>query len=240
MNYNPAIHHRRSIRLKGYDYSQKGLYFITICTLNRSNHFGKISNGKMILNQYGIIAESEWERTPQIRKNIILGEYIIMPNHFHAIIQIDYRIDSNKENIGQFKSPSQNIGAIIRGFKGATTRQINIIKNNWNPSSSSTGVLQYAPTTELQYALTTELQYAPTTELQYASTASLSKNTRIKNKSIWQGNYWEHIIRNETEYYRISQYIRNNPRKWYYDKLNGGKGNSVMETSSQYCDEIWM
>ena len=59
MNYNPAIHHRRSIRLKGYDYSQQGLYFITICTQHRSHIFGKIENGKMVLNEFGEIVAAK-------------------------------------------------------------------------------------------------------------------------------------------------------------------------------------
>ncbi|MDA3809530.1 MAG: hypothetical protein PF518_04275 [Spirochaetaceae bacterium] len=167
----------------------------------------------MELNQLGEIANEEWEKTPGIRKNISIGDFIIMPNHFHAIIQIDYQIKNGKEAIGKFESPSQNIGALIRGYKGTTTKQINIIKNKLE-SIPCTGVLQYAPT---------PLQYAP-----------------IKNKSIWQRNYWEHIIRTEKEYSRISAYIRNNPQKWYNDKLNNGKGNIVLELQSFYGEEIWM
>ena len=87
MNYNPDIHHRRSIRLKGYDYSQKGLYFITICTQHRSHVFGKIEKGKMILNEYGEIAAEEWEKSEEIRNEI--DEYVVMPNYFHGIVEIN-------------------------------------------------------------------------------------------------------------------------------------------------------
>ena len=86
--YNPNIHHRRSIRLKGYDYSQAGLYFITICCQNRAFLFGEITNGKMVLNNAGKIANDEWLNTPKIRPNVELGEFIIMPNHIHGIIRI--------------------------------------------------------------------------------------------------------------------------------------------------------
>ena len=89
MKYNPDIHHRKSIRLKGYDYSQKGLYFITICTQHRSHVFGKIEKGKMILNEYGEIAAEEWEKSEEIRNEIELCEYIVMPNHFHGIVRIN-------------------------------------------------------------------------------------------------------------------------------------------------------
>jgi REP element-mobilizing transposase RayT len=88
MKYNPNIHHRRSIRLKGYDYSQNGLYFITICTQNREHLFGTITNGQMALNPMGEIAHNEWFKTASMRPNIRLHEFIVMPNHIHGIIEI--------------------------------------------------------------------------------------------------------------------------------------------------------
>lgn len=182
--YNPNFHNRRSIRLKNYDYSSAGLYFITLCTIDRKNIFGEIKQGEMHLNTLGEIATEEWEKTSEIRKNTSLGEFIVMPNHFHAIISIDYKInDKGIENIGKFHSPSQTIGAIIRGFKGATTKRI----NNLIRDSDSTG------------------------ELQFAST--------LGEGSIWQRNYYEHIIRTEKAYNNISTYIINNPQKWDNDKL---------------------
>jgi REP element-mobilizing transposase RayT len=216
MKYNPKIHHRRSIRLKGYDYSQPGLYFITLCTQNRLHLFGEIKNGEMILNEAGKIAKEEWEKTAKIRKNISLGAFIIMPNHFHAIISIDYQIKNNKSGNqdSEFKSPSNTIGAIIRGYKAATTKRIKELfykekkdsekkdlsekatgeKNSGDSATGdiATGVLQYAPSL-----------YAP-----------------IPRKgSIWQRNYYEHIIRNEKAYNNITQYIINNPKNWGKDKF---------------------
>ncbi len=80
---------RRSIRLRGYDYSQDGLYFITICTYNREPIFGRIANGKMQLNDAGIIARDAWLDTARIRPNVVLGDFVVMPNHFHAVFAID-------------------------------------------------------------------------------------------------------------------------------------------------------
>lgn len=88
VHYNPNIHHRHRIRLKGYDYSREGLYFITICIQNRECLLGKISNGKMILNEYGEIIQKVWNELPQHYMNIQLGEFIVMPNHIHGIIVI--------------------------------------------------------------------------------------------------------------------------------------------------------
>ena len=86
--FNPNIHHRRSVRLKDYDYSQAGLYFVTICVQNKISLFGNIINGEIKLNDAGVIVEKEWLKLPQQYNNIQLHEYVIMPNHFHAIIQI--------------------------------------------------------------------------------------------------------------------------------------------------------
>jgi REP element-mobilizing transposase RayT len=211
---NPNIHNRRSIRLKNYDYSGAGLYFITLCTVDRKNIFGEIINGEMHYNAFGAIANEEWENTPEIRKNISLGEYIIMPNHFHAIISIDYRIRKPDTNVLQyapnetqasFHSPSQTIGAIIRGYKGATTKRINnLIRETRKNKGESTGVLQYAPTSASAKAPTS----APT------------KNSSLTGEgSIWQRNYYEHIIKSDKAYNNISNYIINNPLNWDKDKF---------------------
>ncbi len=87
-------HHRHSIRLKGYDYSQPGEYFITICTYHYKWLFGKIMDGVMRLNEYGEIVLNEWKKSAHIRAEIELGEYAIMPNHSHAIVSIIWIPDS--------------------------------------------------------------------------------------------------------------------------------------------------
>lgn len=86
--YNPKIHHRRSIRLKGYDYAQAGLYFITICVQDRVSLFGEIKGGEIHLSDAGKMVEQQWLVIPERFKNVQLNEFIIMPNHFHSIVQI--------------------------------------------------------------------------------------------------------------------------------------------------------
>ena len=88
MKYNPDIHHRRSIRLKGYDYSKDGVYFVTICKYNRECLFGKIVNGAMVLNDAGKMVEKWWYELNTKFLNIEPYAHIIMPNHFHGIIII--------------------------------------------------------------------------------------------------------------------------------------------------------
>jgi len=96
--YDPNIHHRRSIRLKGYDYSQMGVYFITICCQDRTCLFGDVVDGEMVLNEYGRIALEEWIKTTTIRPNVELREFVIMPNHIHAIIRFIGEGESHSPN----------------------------------------------------------------------------------------------------------------------------------------------
>nr|VFJ94072.1 MAG: hypothetical protein BECKLFY1418B_GA0070995_10539 [Candidatus Kentron sp. LFY] len=85
MTYDPKIHHRRSIRLRGYDYSRPETYFVTIRAQNRECLFGKIANGEMRSNDAGKIVAEEWRRTAAIRDEIELDEWVVMPNHVHGI-----------------------------------------------------------------------------------------------------------------------------------------------------------
>ena len=137
-------HHRRSIRLKGFNYAQPGGYFITICTVNREYLFGNIVDGKMRLNALGKIVAEEWNKTSSIRANVELDAFVVMPNHIHGIIILndDGGITSARYRRGElqfaptytnpkFKSPSQTIGAIVRGFKSATTKRINALRNTY-------------------------------------------------------------------------------------------------------------
>ena len=89
MKYDPNKHHRRSIRLPGYDYRQSGAYFVTICACQRQCLFGDIIDGRMILNQYGMVVANEWQKSAVIRREIELDAWVVMPNHFHGIVIIN-------------------------------------------------------------------------------------------------------------------------------------------------------
>ncbi len=114
--YNPNKHHRRSIRLKGYDYSQAGLYFITICCQNRIWRFGEIINGEMLLNEFGEIAYNEWIKLTERFPNFELDVFQIMPNHMHGIIVLKdvgatlavFQNDSD-DSIGAGASPARTM-----------------------------------------------------------------------------------------------------------------------------------
>ncbi len=230
MPYNPDRHHRRSIRLKGYDYSRAGAYFVTICTHNRECLFGEIvpvgAAGrsprkstdwsprqsparpdenvippKMILNEYGAIVWDEWIKTAEIRDEIELDEFVVMPNHFHGIVFIigggDRRGDRPvaPTSVHTLVTPIQgpkpkSIGSLIAGFKSAATKRVNEMRNT-------------------------------------------------PGAKLWQRNYYERIIRNEDELHRIREYIRNNPMKWAVDRENPDV-RLVREAPVAYGDEPWM
>jgi putative transposase len=114
--FDPKIHHRRSIRLKGYDYSQAGAYFVTIVTQGRESFFGAIRNGEMIVNDAGRMVNAVWESMPVRFPNIELGAFIVMPNHFHAIVTI--------VGAGLVPTPEATVGTglVPAPENGATTR----------------------------------------------------------------------------------------------------------------------
>ena len=138
-NYNPKIHHRESMRLKNYDYSQDGYYFTTICAKNKIECFGEIIDGKMVLNECGKIVEKCWYDLPNHYHNCRLDEFIIMPNHNHGIVIIDngvvetglkpIRMDKSVVGMGLKPIPTgvkrYSLSEIIRAFKTFSSRKIN-------------------------------------------------------------------------------------------------------------------
>lgn len=201
--YNPNIHHRKSIRLKGYDYSRKGLYFVTICCKNRAYLFGKIESGKMFLNDAGKMIEKWYFELENKFPDIKCHEMQVMPNHIHFII----------ENFGA------NVGANLR------VRPDDIGQTHRSAPST-------APSNEKQI-FGEHIGSPLHRVIQWFKTMTTNEYIRgVKNlgwepfeKKLWQRNYWEHIIRDEKSYQIISNYIINNPSKWKEDILNNKKLN---------------
>ncbi len=130
-NYNPKIHHRKSMRLKDYDYSQDGYYFVTICVRNKTKYFGEIINGEMILNEIGEIAQKQWLWLAEQYDYVKLDEWIIMLNHLHGILIIENDINPvavgagrdlplQRRQMRKIKSLSELIGA----FKTTSSKLI--------------------------------------------------------------------------------------------------------------------
>ncbi|WP_198513488.1 transposase [Confluentibacter lentus] len=248
--YNPNIHHRRSIRLKGYDYSQAGLYFITICCQDRACLFGEIvvgTNGirpEMKLNKYGEIAHNEWMKTPEIRNNVQLGEFVIMPNHIHGIIRLLGRGElhsPHNENNNKLHSP-ENAMDHSSANDNELHSPANAIKHssaNDNKLHSSTNAMDHSPENAMGIMGENTMGEFDSQQIMgefdsplrgpshnigaivrgYKSSVTKQLNLLNIGCTVWQRNYHEHIIRNEQSYQRISEYIINNPAKWNDDKF---------------------
>ncbi len=133
MPFDPARHHRRSIRLKGYDYARAGAYFVTVCIYRRECLLGDVLNGEMVLNAYGRIIWDEWFRSVEIRHEIELDEFVAMPNHIHGIVIIH---DGNavgatgRSPLQPPRGPSKrSLGAFMAGFGSAITKRINQMRH---------------------------------------------------------------------------------------------------------------
>ena len=180
-----------STRLQHWDYGQKAVYFVTICTANREHFFGSIEETpsvetpsmaslQMVPSEIGKIVAEEWIKTPEIRPDmhLELGDFIVMPNHFHGIIFIGnnayngrdamHRVSTDGDYKNQFGPQSKNLASIIRGFKSAVTVRARRINPNFG----------------------------------------------------WQARFHDHIIRNPNAYENISKYIIDNPKKWNLDVFN--------------------
>ena len=184
----------QSARLQNWDYGSSGVYFITICTKNREHYFGEIKNEKMVLKEIGLIANTEWEKTQEIRPdmNLGLGEFVVMPDHFHGIIMIG-------EN--KFNSIHRRIHHRIRricrrdAMHGVSTTNTTT-KNKFGPQSKNLG------------------------SIIRGFKSSVTTYARINNIDFgWQERFHDHIIRDHNEYLRISNYIINNPKNWKEDKI---------------------
>ena len=124
---------RRSIRLKKYDYSVSGAYFVTICTKDKKCLFGEVVNGETILSKEGQIVREEWLETANVRPYVSLDQSVVMPNHFHGVLWIERDGGGTARcapTVQQFgKAVSKSLPAIIRGFKSAVTNRINVLRN---------------------------------------------------------------------------------------------------------------
>ena len=141
MKFDPQKHHRHSIRLKEYDYTQPGGYFITMVTYQREHLFGEIENEEMKLSKFGLAAKQQWEKLPKRFSNIEIGAFVIMPNHVHGIIRIIERrgtagtsetLGSNSSRRAQteaFQKPvPSSIPTIVRSYKSAVSYRINLMR----------------------------------------------------------------------------------------------------------------
>lgn len=197
----------KSRRLKEYNYAQDGLYFVTICTKDRQDFFGKIINEKMILNQLGEMADKYWKEISEHFRFVKLDEYTIMPNHIHGIIVID-----NDENFG---------GGVVHHGGGVVSHGRNAINTNTNIINANTNAIK---TNTKKGGITGK--HNPMGKNTLGEIIHWFKGRyKFESKSItpnfaWQSRFYDHIIRKEKSLDRIRQYIINNPMNWNLDWNN--------------------
>ncbi len=208
MPYNPEIHKKQSIRLKGYDYTREGLYFITICVQNRECLFGKIENGEMELNDIGIMADKYWIEIPNHYPQVTLHEHIVMPNHIHGIIEII----GNRHDVGICHDDAGicHDGVGICHGKSLQDTTDNIVGTCHGMSLQQPHERQFAK--PIAGSVSTIIN-------QYKSAVKRWCNKNNCEYFQWQPRFHDHIIRNEQSYETISNYIINNPAKWQEDKF---------------------
>lgn len=190
MVYDSKKHHRKSIRLKGYDYSKAGAYFITICTQNRECILGKIIDQSLVLNDAGMMVKKWWMELNKKYPEIMTDEFVIMPNHFHGIIQLMNPTDSTRSH------PNNHIvGADLRVCPN---------EQGGHTGPPLHGVIQWFKT------MTTN---------EYIRNVKESGWKPFPGK-LWQRNFYEHIIGNDRRLNTIRKYIKNNQFHWEFDIEN--------------------
>ena len=185
MGFDSVKYNRRSIRLKDYDYSQAGAYYVTMVAQNRECLFGNIANAEMQLNDAGEVSRAEWIALPQRFPNVELDEFVIMPNHVHGIVVITDE-ERGVMRRGEVSSPSM-LGGATPSISGEATPLI---------SGGATPPQPMRPT------LGQIIAY-----FKYQTTKTINQSRDSAGTRIWQRNYYEHIIRNEKDLDRIRKYI---------------------------------
>jgi len=196
VKFDPQKHHRRSIRLKGYDYASAGAYFVTIVAWHREFLFGKIVNKEMQLNKAGKIVQWEWLELPKRSSYVTLGAHMVMPNHFHGILFIHENVGALRQGLTISKSDTESLQSITtNGIDGSPLRSM-----PRGPKPASLGAI--------------------IAQFKSRATKRIWKIPEFKETPIWQRNYYEHIIRNEIDLQNKTDYINANPLLWDEDDEN--------------------
>lgn len=196
MPYEPQKHHRRSIRLKGYDYTQAGAYFVTLCIRNRECLLGEIIQGIMHLSPFGRIVGKEWYRTATARRNVELDAFVIMPNHIHGIIIL---IDTNRNPLR------------------ATQRYLPVCSPDFIERVAPTAGIMDKPL--LKGPLSGSLG-AMVGQFKSLSGKRINRLRRTPGVQVWQRDFYDHIIHRSASLHAIQRYIVENPLHWTDDTEN--------------------
>jgi REP element-mobilizing transposase RayT len=191
-----------STRLPGWDYAGAGWYFVTICTRNHECLFGDIVDGEMRLSSIGEIVAEEWQKTPDIRPNVVLDEWVIMPNHLHGIIVI-------------LESPDRSVVGASRRPVETSRRPVETSRRDVSTTTSPPPRLQAGSLG----AIVGQIKSVCTKRIRAAGHTEFG----------WQSRFYDHIIRDEGALQRIREYIANNPATWADDRINPANPPAAVE-----------
>jgi REP element-mobilizing transposase RayT len=203
---------RRSIRLKGYDYSQVGAYFVTMVTQARACLFAKIVDGSVVLNDFGKIADECWRAIPDHFAHVELGAFVVMPNHVHGIIVIT---DVVGDAVGAAQVGAAQVGAAQVGAAQVGAAQVGAAQVGATQvgATHASPLPAHGPNPHSLGAIVGSYKSAVTKQI----------GRELHIAGIWQRNYHDHIIRNQAEMERIWRYIELNPARWADDDDNPKK-----------------
>jgi REP element-mobilizing transposase RayT len=210
---------RRPLRLKGYDYSKSGFYFLTLCVQHRLNLFGKFIETHLVLNDAGKMVERWYFEMENKYPAIRCHEMIVMPNHFHCIVEILPYFNSTGKNVmdagidttdpdAHAAATDAHVGAPLRGRPNVTA------------NSDNTHTVYGPDNKKYNATIGAMMDWFKTMTTNEYIRGVKNHNWQRFDAKLWQRNYWEHIIRNEDELARIANYIVTNPANWINDRLN--------------------
>ncbi|MDP9371527.1 MAG: transposase [Chloroflexota bacterium] len=208
MRYDPRVHHRRSIRLKGYDYSQAGAYFVTICVRWRERLLGEVVDGETCPNAYGAIVARCWDDLPRHYPTVELDAFVVMPNHVHGVILLTNPVAGD---VGAGLKPARSQAAALSPASVATERSGAGLK----PAPTGDGAIVDEMAGEKRRALSEIVRAFKT-----FSARRINEARGTAGSPVWQRGYWDHIIRNDRSLRRFQAYIIDNPARWEMDQLH--------------------
>ena len=226
MPYDPARHHRRSIRLQGYDYTRPGAYFVTIVTQGRACLFGEVVAGEMRMNDAGRMVQQVWDELALFYEGVQTDAFIVMPNHVHGIIILTGNVRATphvhpdemavratprgcpnpQSGPGQARGPAPTSGSGQARGPAPTSG-----------SGQAQGPAPTAPTAPTLGLPDVVHRFKTMTTKRYADGVRANQWTPFPGR-LWQRNYYEHIIRDDQSWRRIREYIMTNPLRWHLDR----------------------
>jgi REP element-mobilizing transposase RayT len=210
-----------SNRLRGWDYARNGHYYITIVTAERKRLFGEIVNGEMVLNDWGQIVYDEFFKSFEMRTELFLGEFVLMPDHLHAIVILDKTkcMDVGACGDVSYGHVETHGRASLQPTRQSTPTPIPTPQRTCAPTPSTSTPFQRQPQSISSFVA----GFKSATVKRIDDWIDANQPTMAKfnrNNPLWQSNYHDHIIRDVIEYQYIAEYIVRNPIDWREDESN--------------------